>query len=268
MTSRRRRILRVALAAVGTLALLYGLRVPLFGALLGRIVADRLAASLGGPVHIDQIGGSWVSGVVITGAQGSHLAGGVIPRMTCERLVIAWRPLDLLRGQGLAALTAIRAEGLVLEVAPRHSVGGGSAFDLATLAEPLPALDIAASVVVQTSAGEIRVRALRLISDGRACSLAVVGGEAPLVGALEPFALSIARRGDRLEIDGIDPIAGIVPRRITITLASSGAHMAADIEVAAGALALTATADAASASVTWPAVGAAGRSWGGSPART
>lgn len=241
--SRARRAARVALALAAALTVLYLLREPLLGGLLGRIAADRLSAGLGAPVRIARVGGSWFGGVVVHGLAGEGLAGGAVSTVTCDRLAIDWRLADLVRGQGLAAITAIRAEGLAIALDPAAAPagdGGGGGFDLGRLPEPLPALDIAARATVATARGPVRLGAIRLLSDGRTAQLAVAGIELPVVGAVDAFALSVVRTGDRLRIGGVDPIAGIVPRRIDLALGGGGARVEAELGLLGGTLAVVA----------------------------
>ena len=251
----------MAVAVIVALVVLYLLREPLFGGILARIAGDRLSSGLGGPVTIARVGGSWFGGVVVHGLRGDGLAGGVITHVACDRLAIDWRLLDLVRGRGLGALATVQAEGLVIAIDPAAAPadGGGDTFDLGSLPEPLPALDLAARVTVRTPRGDLRVDAVRLLFDGRTGQLAVAGAELPVVGPLDAFALSVARSGDRLVLDGVDAIAGIVPRRVEVVLGRAGPQVTAELGLLSGVL-------TASASRGVAQVDAAGLDLGAAPA--
>lgn len=229
---------------------LYLLRVPLFGGVLAAIAGERLSEQMGGQVRIARLGGSWFGGVEIDGLVGEGLGHGVVTRVGCDRLTIDWRLLDLIRGRGLGAIVSVRAEGLAIamdpaKAGPQGGTPGG--FDLATLPEPLPALDIDARVTVSTQGGDLRLGAVRLRFDGRAGQLAVAGVEVPVVGALDAFAVSVARMGDRVQIDGVDAIAGIVPRRVEVALGHAGPTVAAELGLLGGVLHLATSSSSGSA---------------------
>ena len=231
----------------------YLVREPLLGGVVARIAGDRLSASLGGTVTIAQVGGSWFGGVVVDGVAGEGLAGGAVARLDCDRLVIDWRLFDLLRGRGLGSVARVQAEGLAITIAPAAaapSAAKTSTFDLATLPEALPALDVDARITVRTLHGDIRLDAVRLRFDGRAGQLAVAGANLPVIGALDAFALSFARSGDRLNLDGVEAIAGVVPRRIEVVLGRAGPEVTAELGVLGGILTLTGNRSAAGADAT------------------
>jgi hypothetical protein len=168
------RLLRVAGVLVLLLAVAWLLRVPVFGGLVKREVAKRLAEALGGRYEVARVGGSWLGDLEVEGVrQVEPPADGAVVGLEVARARARYDLLGLLRGRGLEAVHEVGAEGVLLEVDPARDPGGRPRAERPAIADlGLPEVRATGEVRVLVGAGAITLRDVSL--EGRGSHLDVV----------------------------------------------------------------------------------------------
>ncbi len=220
---RRRRRRRLVIVFV----LLFGLwlaREPLFGGLLGNLVAWRLTSTLGCEVSIGRIGGTWFGDLRCDDVVIAEPGFGALSSARCDTLALDWSLTRI--ADPLAAIDSLRLEGGDIVLTTSRRGGGGDSPPpspraiAALLPDPLPRIDLRARVRVVTPRGAITARAMRLHAQGIEARLVIDGLEGD--GVFSDLAtprceLELDLGGEDVVVSGDDAIAGLVPRRLALS---------------------------------------------------
>ncbi len=209
-------------AGVGVLVLLvaiYLLRGPLLARPLARLVGDRLSGATGLVVEVDRVDGTLLSDVVLSGvrARASHRT---LRRMDCDRVRVRFDVVDLLRRGPLAAIRAIEARGVDVELDPTAVDEAATEPAVATtsnwldsIPDPLPISSISARVQWRGNGGIGRANGLTLRGDGDRVDVEVERLDLPrdgVAGAPLACGLSIERLAPReFRVRSIRPLDGL-----------------------------------------------------------
>ena len=118
--------------ALGVLALAGGLylaRGPLFGPVLRNTARDRLEESLGtgGSYEIGPIGGSYLTGLDVSGVKLTLPETGELREVTVDEIHVSYNPLRFLGENPVSGLERIEARGVRVRLAPERAAGTGEA---------------------------------------------------------------------------------------------------------------------------------------------
>ena len=228
---------RILLGLALVLGLVWALRVPLFGGLVKREVANRLAEALGGRYAVDDVGGDWITGMRLEGVRTLEApADGPLVGLAVARVEVDYDLLGLLGDAPLAALDAVRVAGgrVELDFARPASEASSEPADLGVLDDFRGRVDVALDVVVETGEGPATVRGLRAgFGSGRILELAVEEVALPeRFDVRGPFAGRVARvDDDTWQWTSDATLAGV---RIPEATIRRDGRLTATVEVAGG----------------------------------
>lgn len=174
---------------------------------IARRVAAALSDTLGGPVTIAQVSGSWWRQVTVSGVAATELTATPLRTLHLEQVEASYG-LGIITGnlQHLRTLTVRGAEVEIdLRQRPPSAPSETWAPFLASVPQPLPEIRIDGRWLLRLDAGDISCAGVAIIAGGQRLALAATGVQVPWLTGTRDFEL-VLRIGAEGQLELTEPL--------------------------------------------------------------
>ena len=169
-----RRIVIGLLVLPVLLGALYLLRQPLFGRIVANQVGNALSESLGVPLRVDRVLGSWVADARVEGISvETGPRSGVLTDFEAKSIVVHFSLWDILRGDVVGGIKGVEAEGLKIALDLTRPSPQPDEDEETSLGEVIdgvpprfPPLDVHADLLIKAGLGTFRIDGVAITTPG------------------------------------------------------------------------------------------------------